>query len=89
VCGIRLKLGQLLRRGRESANLRQHVLALRAQIAQGDISRIENGLGGRGPTFETLVRLAHAQNMNLVVQLVPRGTKADDPELLQDLREAF
>ncbi len=51
---------------------------------------MEAGLGERGPTFETLLRLAHAQKMHLVVEFVP---EADD-DVRQDvkvraLREAF
>lgn len=84
------KLGRLLRRARETSNLRQQDLAAIAGIAQGDISRIEHGLGERGPTFDTLVRLAHAHEMELVVQLVPKDKKKrEEAEAALNLREAF
>jgi transcriptional regulator with XRE-family HTH domain len=84
------KLGRLLRRARETSNLRQQEVASVAGIAQGDISRIEHGLGERGPTFDTLVRLAHAQGMELVLELVPQDKKKrEEAEQSQSLREAF
>lgn len=80
------KLGRLLRRAREASNLRQQEVALLAGIAQGDISRIEHGLGERGPTFDTLVRLVHAHNMELVVELAPKDKKRrqDAPKLREE-----
>lgn len=84
------KLGRLLRRARETSNLRQQEVAELAGIAQGDISRIEHGLGERGPTFDTLVRLARAHRMELVLQLVPQDKdKREEAEESQQLREAF
>jgi transcriptional regulator with XRE-family HTH domain len=83
------RLGQLIQRTRRAANLRQQDLAAAAGVAQADISRMEAGLGERGPTFDTLLRLAHAQKMNLVVEFVPDSgadQQADDARLL---REAF
>jgi len=65
------KLGRLMKRGRLESNLRQKELAEISGVAQGDISRLEIGSGEKGPTFDTLVRLAHAQGMRLVVELVP------------------
>jgi transcriptional regulator with XRE-family HTH domain len=84
----RNRLGQLLQRSRQSANLKQQELAVAAGITQADISRLETGMGDRGPTFETLLRLAHAQRMKLVVELVPENepVAANEPHRL---REAF
>jgi transcriptional regulator with XRE-family HTH domain len=65
------KLGRLMKRGRLESNMPQKELAEISGVAQGDISRLEIGLGEKGPTFDTLVRLAHAQGMRLVVELVP------------------
>lgn len=65
------KLGRLMKRGRLESNLPQKELAEISGVAQGDISRLEIGSGEKGPTFDTLVRLAHAQGMRLVVELVP------------------
>jgi transcriptional regulator with XRE-family HTH domain len=83
----RNRLGQLLQRSRQHVNLRQQELAKAAGITQADISRLESGLGERGPTFDTLLRLAHAQRMKLVVELVPENSDAiAEPNLL---RESF
>lgn len=79
------RLGRIFKESRRSANLPQQELARVAGIAQADISRLEAGLGERGPTFDTLIRLAHAQKMKLVVELVPEEETADRPRL----REAF
>jgi transcriptional regulator with XRE-family HTH domain len=92
------KLGRLIHRARVSTNLRQQELAKLSGVAQGDISRLEIGSGEKGPTFDTLVRLAHAQDMKLVVELVPNTAAADvvyspdeeEPESdAQALRAAF
>lgn len=92
------KLGRLIHRARVSTNLRQQELAKLSGVAQGDISRLEIGSGEKGPTFDTLVRLAHAQDMQLVVELVPNGAGAaarssaadeEDAEREQALRAAF
>jgi transcriptional regulator with XRE-family HTH domain len=58
-------------RGRIESNLAQQELAMLAGVAQGDINRLEIGAGEKGPTFDTLVRVAHAQGRRLVVELVP------------------
>jgi transcriptional regulator with XRE-family HTH domain len=65
------KLGRLMKRGRLESNLPQKELAEISGVAQDDISRLEIGSGEKGPTFDTLVRLARAQGMRLVVELVP------------------
>src|SRR5579862_3019623 len=65
------KLGRLMQRVRLGKNLKQQDLADLSGVAQGDISRLEVGQGENGPTFVTLVRLAHAQRMRLVMQLEP------------------
>ena len=94
------KLGRLMKRGRIESNLPQQELALLSGLSQGDISLLEMGAGEKGPTFDTLVRLAHAQGRRLVMELVPveaaenvtiaslEGTaEAMAPQ--QTLREAF
>jgi transcriptional regulator with XRE-family HTH domain len=93
------KLGRLIHRARVSTNLRQQELAKLSGVAQGDISRLEIGSGEKGPTFDTLVRLAHAQDMKLVVELVPNtaateaaASSVDEEGLESDaqaLRAAF
>jgi transcriptional regulator with XRE-family HTH domain len=70
------------------ANGRQQELAKLSGVAQGDISRLEIGSGEKGPTFDTLVRLAHAQDMKLVVELVPNGAAADAGSSSVDEEEA-
>ena len=89
------RLGQLLQRTRLSKHLRQVDLAAAADIAQSEISRMEAGLGDRGPTFDTLLRIAHAQKMRLTVELVPEEevVSLDEPVEIaayqRRLREVF
>jgi transcriptional regulator with XRE-family HTH domain len=83
------RLGQLLQRSRQSAKLRQQDLADCSGVAQADISRLEAGLRERGPTFDTLLRLARAQNMKLVVELVPVAERVPVERRTRGLREAF
>jgi transcriptional regulator with XRE-family HTH domain len=66
------KLGRLVQRAREGSKLLQKDLAALSGVAQGDISRLEGGAGEKGPTFETLLRLVHAQGLELVMELVPK-----------------
>ena len=70
-----IKLGRFVQRAREASNLMQKDLASLSGVAQGDISRLEGGAGAKGPTFETLLKLVHAQGLELVLELVPKGTK--------------
>jgi len=91
------RLGGLFERARRTVKLRQVDLAAAANIAQSEISRMEAGLGDRGPTFDTLLRIAHAQNMKLMVELVPADKAEDELETTdrwaldedRPLREAF
>lgn len=96
------KLGRLVQRAREGSKLLQKELAVLSGVAQGDISRLEGGAGEKGPTFETLLRLVHAQGLELVMELVPKkangaSTKAARKRAAQTaeieqtaaLREAF
>jgi transcriptional regulator with XRE-family HTH domain len=98
------KLGRLVQRAREGSNLLQKELAALSGVAQGDISRLEGGAGEKGPTFETLLRLVHAQGMELVMEFVPkkasgssdkasssrkRAAQAAEIEHAPALREAF
>jgi transcriptional regulator with XRE-family HTH domain len=87
------KLGRLIHRARISTNLRQQDLAKLSGVAQGDISRLEIGSGEKGPTFDTLVRIAHAQNMKLVLELVPNtdaaaAEAASSPAVLEAVAES-
>jgi transcriptional regulator with XRE-family HTH domain len=90
------KLGRFMQRVRLGKNLKQQDLADLSGVAQGDISRLEVGQGENGPTFLTLVRLAHAQKMRLVMQLEPieEGASSAESEALEAtqalvLRESF
>jgi transcriptional regulator with XRE-family HTH domain len=98
------KLGRLVQRAREGSKLLQKDLAALSGVAQGDISRLEGGAGEKGPTFETLLRLVHAQGLELVMELVPkkangsttkasstrrRAVQAAEIEQAPALREAF
>ncbi len=55
-----LRAGALVRAMRKSAHLSQTALGACAQIKQADVSAIETGSGGRGPTFDVLARVAEA-----------------------------
>lgn len=54
---------------RKSAGLTQKELAERTGIAQGDISRLENG--NANPSLRTLQRLAEGMGMRLRLEFVP------------------
>lgn len=58
--------GRRIATARESAHLSQPQLAKQSGVQQADISRIERGLGN--PTRDTLVKLADALGMQLVLQ---------------------
>jgi len=51
---------------RKHAGLTQQQLAERTGIAQGDISKLENG--NANPSLKTLQRLAHGMNMRLRIE---------------------
>ena len=54
---------------RRSSGLTQKELSQRTGIAQGDISRLENG--NANPSIRTLQRLANGMGMALKVEFVP------------------
>ena len=54
---------------RKNSGLTQKQLAERTGIAQGDISKLENGIGN--PSLKTLKRLASAMNMTLKLEFSP------------------
>ncbi len=54
---------------RRSSGLTQKELSQRTGIAQGDISRLENG--NANPSIRTLQRLANGMGMTLKVEFVP------------------
>ena len=55
---------------KKSNGLTQKQLSERAGIAQGDISRLENGNGN--PSLRTLKRLASAMDMTLKLEFTPK-----------------
>lgn len=55
---------------RKKAGLTQKELSNRTGIAQGDISKLENGNGN--PSIKTLQKLADAMNMTLKLEFVPK-----------------
>ena len=59
---------QALIDARESSGLTQSELAKKTGIAQGDISKIENGNGN--PSIKTLKRLAQGMGKNLRIEFV-------------------
>ena len=58
---------------RKNAGITQKQLAERTGIAQGDISKIENGNGN--PSLKTLKRLASAMDMKLKLEFEPLPSK--------------
>lgn len=69
---------------RVAAKLLHEDVAMTAGVELSNIHRLEMGTGENGPTFDTLVRIAHALNMKLVVELVP-----NEAALEEDLRVIF
>ena len=57
---------------RKSKGITQKELSERTGIAQGDISKLENGNGN--PSVRTLQRLANAMGMTLKIEFVPKTT---------------
>jgi len=55
---------------RIQSNLTQKMLSAQTGIAQGDISKIENGAAN--PTLNILKRLADGLNMKLKLEFVPK-----------------
>lgn len=83
-----VRIGQMLRVARESQGLTQVQLAERLKISQSEISRLEKGEGINGPTFDTIVSVAHALKLQLVVGFSEAGQPASgesgrDPNLLR------
>ena len=54
---------------RQTSGLTQKELSERTGIAQGDISKLENG--NANPSIKTLQRLASAMGMSLKIEFVP------------------
>ncbi|NIF69594.1 helix-turn-helix transcriptional regulator [Burkholderia sp. Ap-962] len=67
-----VRLGQLLRSTRKERGLTQRAIFERTGIDQADLSRIENGEGERGPTLDTLVKYAHALELDLCIGFANR-----------------
>lgn len=64
--GAQQALGCQIAAARQAAQLTQPQLATLAGVQQGDISRIERG--GGNPTRDTLLKLANALGMELVLR---------------------
>lgn len=60
---------QALIDARKASGLTQKQLSELTGIAQGDISKLENGTGN--PSVKTLQRLANGMNMRLVISFEP------------------
>ena len=63
---------------RQNAGLTQKELSKRTGIAQGDISKLENG--NANPSVRTLQRLASAMNMTLKVEFIPNVSAAPESQ---------
>ena len=55
---------------RKNCGMTQKQLAEKTGIAQGDISKLENGL--RNPTIQLLKRIADSMNMTLKIEFIPK-----------------
>ena len=64
---------QAIINARKNTGLTQKQLSERTGIAQGDISRLENG--NANPSLNTLKRLASAMGMNLKLEFTPIQTE--------------
>lgn len=71
-----IRLGDMLRRVREAANLSQAQLARKVGMTQPAVSRLEKGFGRRGPEVDTIMRFVHGCDMELVVQVRERPAAA-------------
>lgn len=69
-------LVQALIDARESSGLTQSELARKTGIAQGDISKIENGNGN--PSIKTLKRLAQGMGKSLRIEFVDPDDKREN-----------
>ena len=58
---------------RQEAGLTQKELSERTGIAQGDISKLENG--NANPSIRTLQRLANGMGMTLKVEFLPNSAR--------------
>ena len=56
---------------RKSKGITQKALSEKTGIAQGDISKLENG--NSNPTISMLQRLADGMNMQIKLEFVPKG----------------
>jgi DNA-binding XRE family transcriptional regulator len=68
----KLAIGRVVKAWREERGIALTELAKRANTAQGNLSRIEEGTGN--PTIETLVKLCHVLNIqpiDLFNQTIP------------------
>jgi len=68
---------QAMIEARKNSGLTQQQLAERTGIAQGDISKIENGTGN--PSLKTLKRLASGMNMKLKLEFLPVSDRTVTP----------
>jgi transcriptional regulator with XRE-family HTH domain len=79
-----LQLGTAIRSARLEREWSQSELAVRSQVTQGDISKIENGTLPQGPTAMTLCRLSQALGMQF--SLVPSSAI---PEMIGNVSEVY
>ncbi len=63
---------------RQSSGLTQKELSERTGIAQGDISKLENG--NANPSIRTLQRLAEGMGMMLKIEFLPKEINISIPE---------
>lgn len=70
-----IETAKKIRAMREGAGLTQAALARLSGMSQADVSRIESGLGTKGPSLETINRLASACNRECNVEFSEPGER--------------
>jgi transcriptional regulator with XRE-family HTH domain len=71
------KMGELLRKLRESNRLTQRDLSVVSGVQQSEISRHEAGQAPRGLTISQLETIAHAQGVEVIIGFAQRGIKGN------------
>ena len=70
------KMGELLRKLRETNRLTQRDLSVASGVQQSEISRYEAGRASRGLTISQLETIAHAQGVEVIIGFARKGVMA-------------
>lgn len=72
-----LDIAEKIRSLRKEFGITQKELAEKTGMAQPDISKIEAGIGDKGPTIDTIDRIARAFDRSLSVNFEPKNSLTD------------